>query len=373
MGMEIYQNYSQFYRGTEPLKTYGDGKGKKDTLVKYEFNTTDEHGNKIMDKMTREETLQVMKEISAQYGDNVMIQFSGDGMAALVENRKGQAKEAMTDEQRAAKAARDVAFANEIIQNEHREVAPEHISSGLDYNKIMHEKSPEIAESVDQCLQDFSKTKDMRYMQRAAKLSLSWFRDSYAKHKDWFEEKEDYRTEETNTSASSQPKLSSKAQKLLEKLKKMYKNMDFMVADFKNAEEAKAALAGGTKEISVLFSVEELEKMASSEKYEKEYMDRVQDALRMSDEINRQFGFTSAFGKGEGSTITKFGISFNADGTTSFFAELEKSSASQREYIEKMQEEKRAQKREDAKRTTLQADSLEELLEKMRKVDWSAV
>ncbi|EKC74278.1 hypothetical protein OBE_01965, partial [human gut metagenome] len=33
--------------------------------------------------------------------------------------------------------------------------------------------------------------------------------------------------------------------------------------------------------------------------------------------------------------ITKFGISFNSDGTTTFFAQLEKTSASQKEYLEK--------------------------------------
>ena len=50
-------DYSQFYRGTTNIPSYGNGIYKKDTLVKYEFNTTDEHGNKIMDKMSREETL----------------------------------------------------------------------------------------------------------------------------------------------------------------------------------------------------------------------------------------------------------------------------------------------------------------------------
>lgn len=42
-----------------------------------------------MDKMSREETLQAMKTISAQYGDNVIVEFSGDGLAALVESKKG--------------------------------------------------------------------------------------------------------------------------------------------------------------------------------------------------------------------------------------------------------------------------------------------
>lgn len=46
--------------------------------------------------------LQAMKDIRSQYGDNVIVEFSGDGMAALVKKRKGQVDEAITDEQRAA-------------------------------------------------------------------------------------------------------------------------------------------------------------------------------------------------------------------------------------------------------------------------------
>ena len=82
-------DYSRFYRGTTEIPSYGKGANKKDTLVKYEFNTRDEHGNKIMDKMTKEETLQAMKDIRAQYGDSVIVEFSGDGMAALAEHKKG--------------------------------------------------------------------------------------------------------------------------------------------------------------------------------------------------------------------------------------------------------------------------------------------
>ena len=48
--------------------------------------------------------------------------------------------------------------------------------------------------------------------------------------------------------------------------------------------------------------------------------------------------------------ITKFGISFNSDGTTTFFAQLEKSSASQKEYLEKLQEKKAAEKKEAKKK-----------------------
>ena len=90
-------------------------------------------------------------------------------------------------------------------------------------------------------------------------------------------------------------------------------------------------------------------------------MHSIEGALRMSDEINAQFGFERAFGKTNGiensadtdTKITKFGISFNSDGTTTFFAQLEKTSASQKEYLEKIQEKKAAEKKEAKKKEQL--------------------
>ena len=81
----------------------------------------------------------------------------------------------------------------------------------------------------------------------------------------------------------------------------------------------------------------------------------------MSDEINAQFGFERVFGKTNGNAdtdtkITKFGISFNSDGITTFYAELEKSSASQKEYLEKIQEKKAAEKKEIKKKEQIQAN-----------------
>ncbi|MCM1127253.1 MAG: DUF6033 family protein [Lachnospiraceae bacterium] len=183
------------------------------------------------------------------------------------------------------------------------------------------------------------------------------------------------------------PQLSTAAQKLLEKLQKTYRNMDFMV--YEDGQDAKELLSQGTKEISVLFSSDELEKMASDEKCEKEYMDRLQGALRMSDEINQKFGFKSAFGE-DGAQISKIGFVFEADGKMTIFAELEKSSAMQSERIERAREEKRAERREnekkaekeiqsysqisaDTKRASVQADSLEELLKKITEIDWDAI
>ncbi len=89
MSINVNNGYEQFYKGTEPIKNYGSDKKGKTKLVRYEFNTTDEHGNKVMDKMSREETLQAMKDIRSQYGDDVIVEFSGDGMAKLIEGKKG--------------------------------------------------------------------------------------------------------------------------------------------------------------------------------------------------------------------------------------------------------------------------------------------
>lgn len=191
---------------------------------------------------------------------------------------------------------------------------------------------------------------------------------------------EESRQDIAESATAGEARLSKKAQEFLKKLRNTYGNMDFFVADFNKGDKAKDILSGATKEFSVILSSEELEKMASDEKYAAEYMQRIQGAVRMSERINQEFGFTSAFGQdSNGTKISKIAISFNQDGTTSFFAELEKSSQQQRERIEKAREEKRAEKKEQekqserdkqAERTTVQADSLEELLEKIRKVDW---
>ncbi|MDD2972247.1 MAG: hypothetical protein PHE02_08990 [Lachnospiraceae bacterium] len=108
-------DYSQFYRGTSSINSYGNGAYKKDTLAKYEFNTTDEDGSKVMDKMSKEETMQTMNHIASQYGDNVIVEFSGDGLAALVESKRGISDQSATDEQVEANGARQTAFEREIV------------------------------------------------------------------------------------------------------------------------------------------------------------------------------------------------------------------------------------------------------------------
>lgn len=187
--------------------------------------------------------------------------------------------------------------------------------------------------------------------------------------------------EKEKSSEAEQPKLSKAAQKLLDRLKQTYSNMDFMVADFKDDEEARDILSRGTKEFSVLFSSDELEKMAADESYEKECMGKIEDAMQMSKKI-----MASSKDSGQGE-VTRVGISFNKDGSVTYFAELEKASARQKERIEEAREKRAEERRETArreredykkndepiKRTTVEASSAEELIRKISEVDWSKV
>lgn len=140
MAINVNQDYGQFYAGTEQLKSYGSNSAaKKDTLVKYRFNTTDKDGNKVMDKMSKEETMKAVNDISSQYGENVIVQFSGDGLAALADSKNFMSGREMTAEEAAAKEARDAAFQAENVtqlENTHRIVIPNYETNEKLYNSL---------------------------------------------------------------------------------------------------------------------------------------------------------------------------------------------------------------------------------------------
>ena len=373
MSTIINQNYSQFYKGTENAKTYGSGEnGKKDKIVKYQFNTTDEKGNKIMDKMSREETLQAMKDIRSQYGDDVIVEFSGDGMAALVESKYSghgaDLDKIMGREQRVI--PEDMVTQ---LEGTYQKVSEnDEVNTRVSWHDTLKEKAPDVCNELDDLMQrildhglnhngdgeKFGK-KFIELVTKAEKAIAA------------YDEKEDIAVDKPTV---GETQLSEKAQALLKRLRETYGDMDFFVADFSKGDNAKDILSKAGKEFSVILTVEELEKMASDEKYEKEYMDRVQGARRMSEQINKEYGFTSASGEAASRTkVNKIAISFNEDGTTTFFAELEKSSQRQRERIESAREERRAEHKKQAERTTVQANSIEELIEQIKKVDWTKV
>lgn len=86
-------------------------------------------------------------------------------------------------------------------------------------------------------------------------------------------------------------------------------------------------------------------------------MHSIEGVLRMTDEINAQFGFERAFGKTNGGVdadtkITKFGISFNSDGTTTFFAQLENHQPVRKNILKSFRKRKLLRRKRQRKRNS---------------------
>lgn len=179
--------------------------------------------------------------------------------------------------------------------------------------------------------------------------------------------------EKANEKVNTKPvELSRNAKNLLKELQQKYSNMDFIVGDFETEEEAAAYLDRGTKDYSVLMSAEELEKMANDEDAKKEGMDKIESA-------RNQLAYLQTQLKESGEDVKKLGVTFEKDGTTTLFASLEKASEQQKERLEEAKEAKAADKKaansayNRSKKTTVTAKTTEELLEKIRNVDWDKV
>ena len=184
---------------------------------------------------------------------------------------------------------------------------------------------------------------------------------------------------ESGNTKQKKVELSNDAKKLLKELQKTYGNTDFIVANYETEEEAQSYLSRGTSKYSVLLTPEELEKMAADEDVKNENLKVLDDAFAKLDEMKKKLGEN-------GQQVSRMGVVLGDNGEVSFFAELEKSSQKQRERIEENRENKREEARkaekeqaekerkpEPAKRTVVRADSIDELAEKISKVDWDNV
>ncbi len=195
--------------------------------------------------------------------------------------------------------------------------------------------------------------------------------------------------------------LSEKAQKLLNKLRSTYTNVDFMVADSDTGDEAKQVLSQYTREYSVLLTTDEIEKMASDEQFEKEYLSQIETAIGVTDNINEQYDMSQSFeSKGGYTVVSKYGVMVDADGKATLFADLNKLSDAQKEYLEKHREkvkeekkaeEAKAEKKEGEERleeiaeeadpfdelveksVRIEASNIHELLEKIKNLNWDDV
>lgn len=188
--------------------------------------------------------------------------------------------------------------------------------------------------------------------------------------------------DKTDKAAKAEPvQLSERAKELLKELQKKYGDMDFFVANYASDAEAQSYLSRGTKAYSVLMDPETLEAMAADEDTKNEYLNQIDSARTDLSGMKTQLEET-------GQEVTRVGVSFDKDGKVSYFAELEQISEKNKEHIEKSIEKRREEKAEKekkankdpdmilsdkVKKTTVYADSVEELLKKIKEVDWDKV
>ena len=194
---------------------------------------------------------------------------------------------------------------------------------------------------------------------------------------------------------SSEDKLSSKAKAYLENLRNTYGDYDFIIAD--SGADRKELLNQSNKEYSVMFSSAELERMATDEDYAAEQMRKVQTIIDMSNRIFEQFDIERAWEEGAtgDALLNKLAISVNDDGTMTILAEIERFSEKKQSYLEKVKDNRSEQekieekfkektddkkinpyKKEDeasVKKTVLKASSEEELIDKIKNINWDKV
>ena len=179
---------------------------------------------------------------------------------------------------------------------------------------------------------------------------------------------------------NDESKLSAKAQSFLAGLREKYSDYNFVVSD--NLDTAQTA--GSDKEYSVIFTTEELEQMADDDDYAQKVMGQVGDAVDMLKGLWEK-------DLGEGVQFSQLSVTFDSEGNMKLFAQLEKLSADQKERLdaalEKRAEERKAaeekaqaddENKDDGmpvvfKSADVEAESPEELLNKIFGIDWSKI
>ena len=140
------------------------------------------------------------------------------------------------------------------------------------------------------------------------------------------ESNKDSKLNEVSGRKIEEPKLSDKALKYYEQLKKKYSNMDFiLVSPDKMAEaERNKGTYTSDKELIVLIDSDKIERMAADENYRKKYEAILSGATAQVEQMKNSLGANA-------SRVSAFGMTFDDHGNASF-AVMDKSRIAERTY-----------------------------------------
>lgn len=159
-------------------------------------------------------------------------------------------------------------------------------------------------------------------------------------------------------------KLSETASNYLEELKTKYSSSEIVVVSSDQADQATeiASRVRTNKSTVIVISEDELEKMATDEETRTKNEALLDEAMKQLPEAMKKMTES-------GLDVKTMGIEIK-DGTTNYFAVIDKSMQAQKERIEAKQEEKRAEKKEGREEnlTKVTASSLDEFIKKLEDV-----
>lgn len=162
-----------------------------------------------------------------------------------------------------------------------------------------------------------------------------------------------------------EPKLSDKAQQYYNQLKKKFGQYDFILvsAEEKANARANAGKYANNLKTVVLIDEEKIEKMATDEKFRKQYEGILSGATNQIEQIKEA-------AKRAGANLQGVVMQVNDNGTTSFFAALKKTNDAQKVRLEKKAEQKKVEKKAAEKKAAKkkEAERLEEAKEENQAV-----
>ncbi len=167
-------------------------------------------------------------------------------------------------------------------------------------------------------------------------------------------------------STIGKPELSDKAAEYYSSLKEKYSNMEFVLVDNDSVEtaEQQASKYMSSGKTVVLVDAARIEEMASDESVRNKFEGLIENSVKQLEDMKNTLAANGADVKG-------FGIRINDDGTSSFFAVIDKSLEQQKERIEKQQKEhhedriKELRNKDVSAMDIISASSIEELIERL--------
>ena len=156
---------------------------------------------------------------------------------------------------------------------------------------------------------------------------------------------------EKTKALSAEEGLSDKAKTYLKNLRRSRGHVDFRIAE--KGKENDALAGKSNKEFTVVLSNEEIEKMATDKKFERQQLNTLDQTVKSMLMAQTGIGNDNGAGKTNAEDIKSIAAKTLEDGTTMLIASLEKNASSARKIAEeqdKKREAKKLEEKQEAKR-----------------------